>query len=160
MNRPHLGAEQVAEIRRRHAAGYSITELAKAFGRSRLTISRIVKGESYKKVDADAVAEFAPLPTKRGGGAARIVERLRQQANPATVRHAPAPGPTVIIHLGSATDGPHCGAVTAGYINEYEAKAANLREMESRGVNVCPHCLRTAPRRETFPISAGLPASF
>ena len=77
MNRERLGAEQVAEIRRRHAAGYSVRELGQAFGRSRLSISRIVKGETYQQVDADKVAEFAPLPKR--GGAARLMEQIRQR---------------------------------------------------------------------------------
>ena len=156
MNRPHLGAETVAEIRRRHAAGYSITELAKAFGRSRLTISRIVKGESYKRVDADAVAEFAPLPTKRGGGAARLMERLRQKDEP-RVRHAPAPAPTTIYHLGSATDGPRCQVQTLGRRNEYAATLKELRELVGMGVEVCKRCFQIGQQahRDMFPSGPG-----
>ena len=155
MNRPHLGAEQVAEIRHRHAAGYSITELAKAFGRSRLTISRIVKGESYKQVDADAVAEFAPLPTKRGG-AARLMERLRQKEKP-RVRHAPAPAPTTIYHLGSEEQGPRCGVQMVGRRSEYGTTIEELQTLVGMGVSVCKRCFQIGQQahRDMFPSGPG-----
>ena len=136
MNRPHLGAEQVAEIRRRHAAGYSITELAKAFGRGRLAIGRIVKGKTYKKVDADAVAEFTPLPK---GGASAILKRLRPQDTP-RVRHAPAEAPTTITHLGSAQDGPRCGATVLSRNNEYVATIEEIERLNQMGVAYCSPC--------------------
>ena len=153
MNRAHLGAETVADIRRRHAAGYSVKELAKAFGRSRLAISRIVKGETYKRVDADTVAAFAPLPTKRGGGAARLVERIRAQANPATVRQAPAPAPTTIYHLGSAKDGPRCGVAVGGRLCEYGTSIQELQELGNMGVGVCQKCFEIGKQahRDMFP---------
>ena len=151
MNRPHLGAETVADIRRRAEAGYSVTELARAFGRSRQAISRIVRGESYKKVDADAVAAFTPLPTKRGG-AARLMEQLRQRDEP-RVRHAPTPAPTTIYHLGSATDGPRCQVQTLGGSNEYAATLKDLRELVGMGVGVCKRCFSIGQKahRDMFP---------
>ena len=156
MNRPHLGAEQVSDIRRRYVAGYGITEMAKAFGRSRLTISRIVKGETYKKVDADAVAEFTPLPTKRGGGAARLMERLRQK-DETRVRHAPAPAPTTIYHLGSEERGPRCGVAGVGRRCEYGTTIQKLRELVNMGVGVCKRCFEIGQQefRDTFPPGPG-----
>ena len=139
MNRPHLGAETVSEIRRRAEAGYSLTELARAFGRSRLAISRIVKGETYRKVDADAVAEFAPLPKKRSGAAGRFMEQLRQRDEP-RVRHAPAPAPTRFCHLGSATDGPRCGATTDN--DEYAASIEEIEKLHGMGGAYCTPCAK------------------
>ena len=155
MNKPHLGAEQVAEILHRHAAGYSITELARAFGRSRLSISRIVKGETYKQVDADAVAAFAPLPTKRGGGAARIVEQIRQRDEP-RVSHAPAPAPTIITHLGSEEQGPRCDVQVLGRRNEY-GTLQTLQTLVGMGAEVCALCVQIGlqARQKHFPPSPG-----
>ena len=155
MNRPHLGAEQVAEIRLRHSAGYSVAELAKAFGRARLTISRIVKGETYPRVDADAVAEFTPLPTKRGG-AARLMEQLRQRDEP-RVSQAPAPAPTLVYHLGSATEGPRCGVAVVGRRCEYGTTIQELRELVNMGVGVCKRCFEIGQQefRDTFPPGPG-----
>ena len=153
MNRSRLGAEQVADIRSRAEAGYSITELATAFGRSRLSISRIVKGETYPHVDADAVAEFVPL--KKTGGVSRIMRKSSPQ-DPPRVRHAPAPTPTTITHLGSAKDGPRCGVQALGRLAAYAATVEELRDVAGM-VEVCKRCVQIGQQaqRKSFPPGPG-----
>ena len=157
MNRPHLSAEQVSEIRCRHAVGYSVSELAKAFGRSRLAISRIVKGSTYKRVGRRCSRRVRATPDEAGRrrGASR-------GANPGAgesgdVRQAPAPAPTTIFHLGNVEEGPRCGGAVAGRRSEYGATIQVLTELYHRGCEVCPRCLKLGRQdfQDKFPPGPG-----
>ena len=131
MNRARLRTQQVVDIRKQHAAGYAIGELARAYGRTVRTIGRVVKGESYGHIDGDAIDAAPPLP--------RNINWSNVTGTNPQVRQAPAP--KTIYHLGSAQDGPRCGFETAGYQNKFAETPARLEEWASRKVNVCQLCV-------------------
>ena len=62
-----LHPDQVLELRRRHAAGYTIKSLSDAFGLSRTTVSRVVNGHTHKRVvetDMPPLVKVEPLPPR------------------------------------------------------------------------------------------------
>ena len=59
MNRPRLSTKQRADIIEQHRAGYTIREIADAYGRDPRTIQRVVEND---QLDPDAIRAAPPLP--------------------------------------------------------------------------------------------------
>ena len=153
MNRARLRTLEVVNIRKQHAAGYAIGELARAYGRTVRTIGRVVKGESYGHIDGDAIDAAPPLP--RNIDWDKVMGR-RSRTNPQDeprVRHAPAPAPTLVYHLGSEEQGPRCGVAVVGRRCEYGTTIQKLRELVNMGVGVCKRCFEIGQQahRDMFP---------
>ena len=68
MKNKTLSADQVAEIRRHYKQGHKIVDLARHFGVTPVSASRIVHYKSYKKVSDDA----RPLPPTEEQKAAKV----------------------------------------------------------------------------------------
>ena len=142
MNRARLSTQEVVDIRKQHRAGYRLSELASAYGRTVRTIGRVVSGESYGHIDGDAIDAAPPLPRNiNWSGVTGRRSRTNTQDTP-RVRHAPAEAPTTITHLGSAKDGPRCGATVLNKNNEYVATIEEIEKLHGMGGAYCPDCAK------------------